>query len=553
MFLASTAAVLACILFWYRNSIFPAYRNGRIETIEYAFVACLSTALIALQSNSWVWNQVRRFLGHRIASLFLPLVLFPSVYFLAMYQFGGFDESEVAHAAAYFSEGLQPYVDFPVTMPPFFMAGIHISVVILGLKWSSQAILSATFSAVTSLWLFATLRFARTSLDWAVLLTLVVELSTMFIAPFWWFNNTTSVAAVLLLASTFACLFSSNRIFPWVSLSFALALILTAKPNAAPVCLTVLILFPALPRPNWNRIIISLVSASAIALGICRIAGATAAQIVSSYSEISKLRGNPIAAFAYQQMDAVAVVVEASIVGFCTLVFFDLLIRSFARGRTAWPTAFICLIAGVTSIFMDLMNAENKVTDLILLVMAAAFLILAPSKSQPSDPRSHRYLAGLLTVVATMSMFFGVTHLRILTIGEGAFYEPLPTKPIQSGYFAGLQAAPRLQNVIDETRNVLDTYPSGTVFFGPRMEFEYPVFQKKPMRGMPLIWDAGVTFSPERLPNMIQSFKAQDPDLLIFLKGDYTRMGIMADYIKNSSKYQRIETFRTLTVYVRKR
>jgi hypothetical protein len=51
---------------------------------------------------------------------------------------------------------------------------------------------------------------------------------------------------------------------------------------------------------------------------------------------------------------------------------------------------------------------------------------------------------------------------------------------------------------------------------------EYPVFQKKPMRGMPLIWDAGV-FSPERLPNMIQSFKSKDPDLLIFLKGDYIR------------------------------
>jgi len=131
------------------------------------------------------------------------------------------------------------------------------------------------------------------------------------------------------------------------------------------------------------------------------------------------------------------------------------------------------------------------------------------------------------------------------------FYEQLPTQRVGSGFFAGLEAGPRLQRVLDQTREALNRYPSKVVFFGPRMEFEYAVFNRKPMWGMPLFWDSEGMFSPTRFPQMIRDIRVQDPDLLIFLKDDYTRMGSVAEYVKLSPVYKKVDDFPDLTIYVR--
>ena len=85
------------------------------------------------------------------------------------------------------------------------------------------------------------------------------------------------------------------------------------------------------------------------------------------------------------------------------------------------------------------------------------------------------------------------------------------------------------------------------------MEFQYAVFNRTVMRGMPLFWDSEGLFSSQRFPQMIKDIRDQDPDILIFLKNDYTRMGTVAVYIKSAPIYQRLDYYGDITVYVRNR
>jgi hypothetical protein len=110
-----------------------------------------------------------------------------------------------------------------------------------------------------------------------------------------------------------------------------------------------------------------------------------------------------------------------------------------------------------------------------------------------------------------------------------------------------------LQRVLRQTELALERYPAKTVFFGPRMEFGYAVFGRRPLEGLPLLWDPGNMFSPERLPALLLRFQQHDPDVLIFVKNDFTRMGIVGYYIQRSATYRRDESFSDITVFVRDR
>jgi hypothetical protein len=116
-------------------------------------------------------------------------------------------------------------------------------------------------------------------------------------------------------------------------------------------------------------------------------------------------------------------------------------------------------------------------------------LCLRPWQLPEPTANGKAALAGLLSMFLVMAGFFSVTHLRILGVGEYKYYEPLPTRTIQSGFFAGLEAAPHLQRVLAQSAEALSRYPQQLVFFGPRMEFAYAVFNQPLMRGMPLLWD----------------------------------------------------------------
>jgi hypothetical protein len=548
--LGFTVAVAAI---FYRSSLLPAWRDWRIQAAEYIFILSASIALIALYAGfAQRWNLRKCF---EFPGLIFPsaLLLAAGVYKLGMHQFGGWDQGLLVHAGTYYAQGFKPYVDFPCSMPPLFMAGVRFGVSLLGLKWSSFSFLAAAFTALTTLWIFALLRAASMPRHVAIAVTICAELSTMWVTPFWWFNNTSAVSVVLLFLSVLACLRQPKPLLHWVSLSLSLGMVLASKPNDLPACLMVLALVATTDKQQWAKTLAACAGALAIFLAICRGANMPLRDLLNSYAEIGKLRGSPLLMLPIRALERPERNFQIGLILLAALCFAVLLTLSVKRYRCPWPTFFVFLIAGVTSMEMTFTNSEIKTSDLCVILIAAVFLCINHWKVQEVSATRRVLLAGWLSVFLVMSGFLAVIHLRTLSIGELMFYEPLPTTTIQSGFFAGLEAGPRLQRVLRQTEMTLSYYPSQKVFFGPRMESMYAAFNKPVTPGMPLLWDPGNLFPKERLPGMVATFQQDDPDLLIFLKDDSTRMDIMFDYIARSGAYAYSEDLSDITVFVRQK
>jgi hypothetical protein len=539
-----------------RYHLMPAPRGAEIITLEYGFISCTSLALIAVYAG--YADYAGRLRLHRVFAV--PLLIFPlaltlalAVYVYGMHQFGGWDEGLIVHSAVYYAHGFRPYADFPCPMPPLFMAGIRLAVAAPGLRWASLSLLAAGFAAVTCVWIYGLLQGLGVPRHWALALTLAVEASTMFLIPFWWFNNSSPIAVVLLLLSVVACLRKPEAWYPWISLAASLGMVITAKPNVVPAAAMALALFADRSRPQLAKAAAGCLGAAAVAFLICRAAQMPPAEILHAYRELAQLRGSPLLLFPFRGMPQPERAFQLIFSAVLLLYFAVLAVRAIRRAKGQWRVIAACAIAGLTTLYMVFTNSEYKTSDLCVGLVACAVLFLPAREGAEAPPGAWPALASMTIVFLVMSGFLGLLHTRILSIGQGSYYEPLPTQTIRSGFFTGLEASPRLESVISQTETALSWVPHGKVFFGPRVEFEYAVFNRTPLRGLPLLWDTGVYYSRRRLPALIRSFQEHDPDLLIFLKDDFTRMDAMAYYVLTTPTYQRIDDFHDITVFVRRR
>ena len=549
--IAFVSAAIAFAALWYRSSLMPMTRLDGIQICEYAFIFFASLALVALYSGfskSW---KLHRFLGIRGLIFPVAALLGAAAYKLGMHQFGGFDEGLIVHAASYYAQGLRPYVDFPSPMPPLFMAALRGAVGLLGLRWSSVLATAVTYTILTSVWMFALLRRAAMPRHWALAVTVCVEMSTMVMCPFWWYNNTSVIAVVLLLCSVLACIQQNEGVLSWTSLALSLGMVMASKPNIEPACLMVLVLLATRDKAQWLKVLSAGVVATAFACAVCAMAQMPLLPMLHSYSVVAKLRGNPLSFFPFREMGWVDANFQGLFLILNVLCFAALLIVSARNNPRHWRAYTAFAIASAVAVLLACANGEYPNLELCIMLVASAFLCLRPWQNSGLPIGRKMLLASLLATSFVMAGFFAAIHLRILGIGEGMFYEPLATRKIQNGFFAGLEAGPRLQAVLAQTAEVINRYPANTIFFGPRMEFEYAVFNKPPMPGMPLLWDVGNLFPSTVFPGYLLTFQHQDPDLLIFLKNDYTRMGAVGFYIQHSPTYRRIDDYSQLTVYIR--
>ncbi len=70
------------------------------------------------------------------------------------WQFGGFDHSALIDIGWRLSQGQKPYVDFPCTVPVWWMCGIGLGFQVLGSSWLSVVLLQAAFAAITCIWMY---------------------------------------------------------------------------------------------------------------------------------------------------------------------------------------------------------------------------------------------------------------------------------------------------------------------------------------------------------------------------------------------------------------
>lgn len=549
---ASIAAGLAVACLIWHAVLEPQPRGGSLELLEYAFILLSTTALYRFYQCFSERLRLCEILNLPGLVVVFAAVLFFSICKLGMYQLGGFDESFLVNTAYHYLKGFRPIVDWLSPMPPLFMAGLTLIARFLPFRLASFSLFNAIFATLTCFWIFGLLRISRFPRHWALAITVAVELSTAFVEPFWWYNNSTSLTVVLLFLSVLACQREMHRLLPWLSLCISLGMAICAKPNAALMGLSPCVLLLTWQRSQWVKTAAVYVAAIGIALSICSFARISPVGLLHSYAEAAKLRGSPLRFLPFRQPSVhfVDAFVSVGLSVLLLMSFLDLFVRKVRDARQSWPLILTCLLATITSIEMLCTNMSLKMLDLI--VMFVSITVLAEESQGKIPPQFKSLVIRIALLFTVWAGYFGVIHLRILEVGEGYFYEPVPTYKISDGFLAGLDAAPRLLRVQSEVMDALSHHPARKVFFGPLLEFEYPVFQRNVIPTLPVQWDPGNQYSSERNPALLENFKRADPDLLIILKHDYVGLENVADFVQHAPIYEVDDHYRELTLYIRK-
>jgi hypothetical protein len=483
--------------------------------------------------------------------------IFTSICILGMRQFGGYDHSAMIQSGWLQLRSFVPFKDFPCTFPPLFFLGTRYAFLLFGVRWKAFVLLMAVFATLSFFFLIRQLRALGFTAASATSLALTAEMGTAVVCSFWWHNPITSLVGIMTFTSALVCLAHPNDNSGWLLLGAAFTLLVLSKPNVWPIGACLLPLFAsqhasqdagrdASQRPRVMGVMALAVLLSGV---LCWLHGLSPFGVLHTYADIAQTRGNPLRSIVFREWGHGDATTMVGIAAALMCLFLGVLITNRHEVGTYWRQYFCCLVTALTSLAMFNMNYEIKTSDLTPLVIALAVAAYRPWSERRLDGFGRIATVTVMAALVAISGYWGVTRTRVRNIGEGKFFESAATETMSSGFFAGLHSGPHLPRVLHQIESVLGEYPAQRIFFGPRMEFAYAAFRREPPRGMPIWWDPGTSFAMGDFYQISRAFDHNTFDLLIFLKDDYTRFGLLYKL----SAYQKVTSFSDLDVYVRRK
>jgi hypothetical protein len=479
--------------------------------------------------------------------------VFQAVFILhaGRHQLGGFDFSILTEIGWRQFLGQRPYVDFPVPTPPGFNLGIKYAFQLFGATWDANLYFTSLFACATLLWIYwlmLQLEFNRLA---ALATAFAIECQAMLLLSFWWYNNTAIIlSAVFLLA----CLVYARRPrSAAVQLSYFTALTLLAlmKPNIAGVAIAGGIVLLLIATDRRLRLVLLTLAAAAAVLAIFAVCRISIPAMLFNYREVTKDRGG-LSIFGYLQLGDFE---EAAAVRWfiaLSLPWLWLLPRTFRLLRQKdfrgvalhlfFPLALLVSVYGLMT------NGDFWQVECPPLLALAAVLTFA---MRVPPPLIRRLFTAMLCAGIASNLYIGVARLRVYTIGPGLFFEWTGNQNrIPSGALKGMRVGDLILHVQQQIAQVMSSNP-GSTFFGPRIDFNYPV-QGVPAPGhFPAWWHPGTAFGREQVPQFVQVWKDHRFQTLIFLKDDYTMFPpeLMAAI---ANGYLRDDRYPDITVYHRR-
>lgn len=471
------------------------------------------------------------------------------------WQFGGFDHSVLIDMGWRLTRCQQPYVDFPCTVPVWWMAGIGATFRLLGPSWLSGLVLNAAFAAATSLWAYWLLMQIWPCRLRSLLVTLALQAGTTVVTSYWWYNPMTSIAACVFHLSLVALATHPHKLALAVSCALALALMLGCKPNVAgPLALASA---PVLVIATRSPLRTSLICGGGVLLACSGLAliRAWPTDVIDAYRGVAA-RGLSLATLAtlIRDMDPLQRVIEGQLLIAC-IVAGGLVMAvhraylSFA-GWIALPT---CLAAGIGA----LTNGEMKIIDMTPM-LCAIWTTYSATYNHATERRSGlrvgQALDALITVLiaAWIGYGFAVGASRERVKAIGPFYATTTaTERPQTKFFWGLSASEEFMQTEEEVARALRRFRPANVFFGPRMQWAYAAFDQESPLGEPVWWHPGVSFPWHMETDYEKRWLKSGHDVLIFYANDFTYLSarMMNSIVEN---YELVPGYRRLTVLVAK-
>lgn len=481
------------------------------------------------------------------------VVLGASVLRLGMTQFGGFDHSALIDMGFRLYHGQQPFKDFPCSMPPLFYLGAWAAFLWFGVSWGSLVLLTALGTALSFAWSFGLCAFLLRNPAMAWVYAFSIQICTFVLVSYWWYNPLTTVTASLFFLSAIALCREKVNFWCGVSWSLSAALLALCKPNVAGLLLVGIIavlLFSAYRRQMMLPILGAMLSLVLFFLFL----KLDPREILFGYLGIAR-RG-----FSLNQLFQDLPKNEAWVfTGLLLLLLIPWFLDfSTPMKRIKNREVLISMVALIAGLYGFMTNGEAKPVDLPLLVLATAFgPILHLQKTASSDPKSRfkrvvaeRMWIGLLCLLLGVACAQAVTRHRVELIGPGLFFEfKIANGEFLPKFFHGLRAGENLNQTCKDVGDLLNTAPEKNIYFGPRMQWAYAAYGITPPIGHPSWWHPGVSFPTKDEPMYLNQWFAQEFDLAIFLKNDFTYMPVafvqaMADRYAVDQSYAFLTVFR---------
>lgn len=468
-------------------------------------------------------------------------------------QLGGFDHSALIDLGWRMASGQRPGVDFPSTLPIGFVLGVRHAFQFFGSRWSAVVAWQACFAAITCWWSFALLRRQGESTARAALIAAAVQASANLVTSYWWYNSaTTTLGALFLLSATAVWRQPSSRL---AGASYVASLVLLAgmKPNVAGVLILGVTLTLVSSAPHRRRAILHSGAAFVLFTGWLALERVWLPDVLRSYLSIAG-RGFSLAQFLQDltagERRVALLLLAASLVPWVTVF-----LPWYRWSRSHW----LAVTAAVAGAYGFLVNGENKFVDLPMLLLALWWLGAdagPPDHSRAAGARRWRsYVGALAAVLAVGGMTVGALRQRVRGIGPGLFFEyELSSEHPGTPFFARMEVGQRFIDVERQAGEVLDARRPSRVFFGPRMQWAYAAFRRPSPVGQPVWWHRGVSY-PDRADAeaaAVGAWEASRPDLLVFLRGDFTYLPPRM-YSIIRVEYEPLEGYPALSVFVRRR
>lgn len=472
-------------------------------------------------------------------------------------QFGGFDHSVVIDIGWRLMLGQRPYVDFPCTVPVWWMEGIGVAFRMLGPSWWTVVVLQAVFAGVTCGWSYWLLEKIRPDPLRSFVIALALQSGANLVTSYWWYNPLTTTAVCINHLSLVALARHPRRLSCNASCVIAIALLAGCKPNAAAPLLIMSGPLLVIATGSFRRAgVIAVAAATFVWLGLA-VAGISPVQVISSYRDVAgrgltldTLRDLVGSAARRQEVASVDVLLES-----CLL----LAVVQFAF-LGGWKTCAGLAAAGTwaAGIVAVLTNGEHKLVDatIVLCATVATTAAQAAATSTGADRASwiakavHRGSTALCLLWIGYGLAVSANRDRVRAIGP--FYAPtLSAQRPATPFFAALQASDEFIVIEKELAAVLREMEPASVYFGPRLQWAYAAFGIPSPRYEPVWWHRGVSYATGKEADMVAAWRENSHDVMIFYPGEEGMSYIPSDMLSDFEKQCEHVFSNTLVVFVR--
>jgi len=443
------------------------------------------------------------------------------------WQFGGFDHGALVEIGWRLVQAQRPYVDFPCTVPVWWMEAIGLAFRWLGPSWWTVVVLQAVFAGATYAWMFWLLELIWPRVLWSLLVAVALQAGSNLVTSYWWYNTLTTTAACLYHLSLVALSLHPRRLATNVSCVLAMALLAGCKPNVALPLLLASGPLLVLATRSFARAAALAAAAAALTWAALAVAGISPLQVWNSYRDVAG-RGLTLQTLLelLRLTPASQVARLSALAAACVAVALAVMVL-FRGHRTLAGIAAV--VTGAAAVIAVLTNGENKLVDLTIMLCAIWAAYAAGRRAGDEWRRVPRpvfqvlacCIAALCLVWTGYGLALAASRDRVRAIGP--FYAPTYSarKP-STPFFAGLQASDEFIAVEEQLAYVLKTLEPTSVFFGPRLQWAYAAFGiHSPLRE-PVWWHAGVSYAAAKEGEMVKAWRDNAHDVLVFYRGDFS-------------------------------